>query len=131
MASRLLVSEKSAMPNQTKRSILINEGLRRIRSNCLQGSFENNINTLKEFNLHMLKIGHKQKFRLEVTQAIVTKYQLQLDNHEKQVTPFYRNKTERKSLKAAHKIHYKTKVKWHKKMGYNSVLNIPQHLVAR
>ena len=84
-----------------------------------------NIKTLKDFNIAMYVSGHSEKFRLEVTDRILNKYQVQLDNHNNGTTAFYRTKFERKIYKQAHKIQYHTKTGWHEKFGFRAVLNVP------
>ena len=125
MSSQLVLTGTSSMPAKVKRSILINEGLRRIRNNCLSGSFLRNIETLRDFNIAMSVSGHCERFRLEVTDKVIQKYQFQLDNHENGSTPFYRNKFERAEFKEKHKLRYKTKSGWHERFGFRAVLNVP------
>ena len=113
------------MPVKVKKSILINEGLRRIRNNWLTGPFIHNISTLREFNIAMFTSGHSEVFRLDVTNKILSKYQRQLDNHNNGSVSFYRNKYKHKKYKQLNKVQYYTKSGWHERFGFRAVLNLP------
>ena len=60
-----------------------------------------------------------------MTNKIIEKYQVQLDNDVAGTTPFYQTKSERLKFKQAHKVVYGTKTGWHEKLGYRAVLNVP------
>ena len=125
MSSNLVISKSSSMPVKVKKSILINEGLRRVRNNCLSSPLEQNIKTLREFNIAMCVSGHSEIFRLEVTSKILNKYLCQLENHNNGSTSFYRTKGERRAHKQAHKVRYHTRTGWHERFGFRAVLTVP------
>ena len=125
MSIKLVITSNSSMPIKVKKSILINEGLRRIRNNCLTGPFTNNIITIRNFNIVMYSSGHSEKFRLDVTNKILSKYQSQLDNDGNGTISFYQNKQERRAYKQPDKIRFMTKTGWHARFGFKAVLNIP------
>ena len=104
---------------------MVNDGLRRIRNNSLACQFSENIRTLREFNISMYNSGHSEKLRLEVTNNIIEKYKMQLDNDNNKITHFYRSKCERAKYKREHKTQYYSKTGWHEKLGYRAVLNVP------
>ena len=125
MSSHVVITSSSSMPVKVKKLILINEGLRRIRNNCLTGPFSNNIETLRNFNIAMSASGHSEKFRLEVTNKIIMKYQIQLENDKNGSVSFYRNKQERRDYKMSDKVRFMTKTGWHTRFGFKAVLEIP------
>ena len=114
---------RSALTQSSKTAILVQEGLRRVRNNCLESDFITNINTLREFNLALKNSGYSELYRLQVTDKIVHKYMLQLDSHTSGRVPFYRNRTERNEYKSS--VGHKNKTQWFRKAGYSAVLEVP------
>ena len=51
VSSRALIPQVSALPTNTKRPILIQEGLRRVRSNSLSSQLEEFTKTVRSFNI--------------------------------------------------------------------------------
>ena len=68
--------ERSALSNQSKRSIMVSEAFRRL-ANCHPDlPAEQMAKFLTEFNLAMSECGHKESFRRMVTERAISKYVL-------------------------------------------------------
>ena len=125
VSTTLLIPAQSAMPYSVKRPVLIQEGLRRLRNNCLATPPEENARTLREFNIAMFKSGYSEKFRLDVSSSILYKSIAQLDSHRDGQVNFYRTKAERSEYKRKNKHKSVHKTGWFNRLGYDATLKVP------
>ena len=94
VASKRVINANSALPIGQKFSILVEEGIRRLKA-----THRSKIDVLKkpvlqEFNYRMLKGGHSEPFRYQVTERILNKYkQMQIAEKEGK-RKIHRNKEE-------------------------------------
>ena len=95
-ASKKVIMARSALPTSTKRSILVQEGLRRLRNTSPDLLWEHKVEHLNIFMLAMYKAGHQESFRVVVLKRVIAKYKATLDNHLKEDPCMYRSKKERK-----------------------------------
>ena len=92
MCTKTVIPASSAMPMCMKKSVLIQEGLRRVRNNSLSSQLEDFIRDLKEYNIELYSSGYSELFRLKLSEKILAKYQIQLDSHKDAKVSFYRTK---------------------------------------
>ena len=104
MCTENVIPAKSAMPQTMRKSILVAEGLRRLRNNCLSSPLEDQVMIIRDFNKAMMISGYTEKYRLQITTTVLHKYMAQLDSHEAGKIHFYRSKRERKDFKKSQKI---------------------------
>ena len=81
MASRMVVQARSAFPTTRKKSILLEEGLRRLR-NCSPGlGWKNKVYFLNRFSSDLKFSGHTVSFRRTLLKRVIIKYEKNLCNH--------------------------------------------------
>ena len=81
MAGRKLVQSRSAFSTTKKRSILLEEGLRRLRNCSPELPWSNKAYFLNKFSSDMRYSGHNLSFRRTVLKKIVKRYEVELSNH--------------------------------------------------
>ena len=121
MATNKVIHKRSAMSTKTKRSVLIQEGLRRLYNCSPDLPVDEKAKTLGEFAMSMKISGHTQSFRSYIIKAVVNKYINELQAHRNRTKPLYRTKQER--ARQTHQT--KSKASWLEKMGYNNLLVLP------
>ena len=123
MASRAVIMARSAFPTSTKRNILVEEGMRRLR-NCspslpwsMKAEFLNNL------CISMLEAGHSESFRVTVITRVIGKYEANLKNHLSGQKQMYRTRKERETqFKATGRS---TKSNWFTKTDHTSTVTFP------
>ena len=83
MATKELVTKDTAMPTFQKKSILIEEGRRRIKNFNLSTDWSEKMEEIRNFNRQMKKDNHTEKFRIEVTEKVIDKIKVEMENDEK------------------------------------------------
>jgi hypothetical protein len=130
MASRNLVSSRSALSDQSKRSILIEEGLRRLRHVSYENIGNESRKHIVGFNLDLKKAGYKGKFREGITSRILGKLEGELDGHGKWLEgdeggrPWSRTGKERQESKRKSE-ETKPKEEWFRQGGFTSTVWVP------
>ena len=76
----------------------------------------------EDFNLAMYRSGHTQKFRMQITDAVVGKYKNKVQTAKEQRRPLYRDRVQILEEKYKKK---KNKKFWFKELGFTATLNIP------
>ena len=82
MATRKVVNAKSALPTRAKRSILLEEGSRRLINCSPELEQQDKVVFLNRLSLDMRNSGHCFQFRKTILQRVVAKYISSLSNHE-------------------------------------------------
>ena len=101
MASRKLVQAKSAFSVAKKRSILLEEGMRRLKNCSSDLSWESKVKFLKRFSRDLRIRGHTESFRKALLRRVVEKYDANLSNRLEGVKRMYRSRQERIIMKEA------------------------------
>ena len=124
MASRDLVSAITAFSTAKKRSILMEEGLRRLR-NCFPGmSWREKVVHLNRFSSDLKRSGHSPSFRKTILRRIIAKYDTDLSNHEEGRKKMYRSRQERTEMKSSRTV-FGQRDTWFRSGGFTSTLTVP------
>ena len=119
-----VILASSALSFNKKRTILTQEGLRRLRNTKKELGQEVQKNHLNKFMLKLKCSGYDQKFRSEVLESILNAYEKMLESDKIGVKPLYRsrdwNAKERKDTKIAKKFNWWNSTK--SNVQYKSVL---------
>ena len=124
MATKKVVHAKSALPTRVKRSILLEEGSRRLRNCSPELEWEDKVVHLNRLSSEMKNSGHSESFRRTILQRVVSKYENSLSNHQEDKVNMYRTKIEREDQKKANQV-LTTNDTWFRKGGYTSTLTVP------
>ena len=124
MASRKVVCAKSALPTSVKRSILLEEGKRRLKNCSPELAWNEKVLQLNRMSSDMKHSGHTQNFRNLILRRIVANYTKSLSNHLEGVHQMYRNKQERDDQKKTTAA-MSSKDNWFRSGGATSTLCVP------
>ena len=102
---------------------LVEEGLRRLRntSPSLLPTLRQEL--MSEFNTWMMAGGHKEVFRIKVTEKVLDKYQTLVDDEKDYIRFMYRDK----AAIGTHRLrnnNSRTKSGWFKNKGFKAVLRV-------
>ena len=81
MANRKVVQAKSAFSTGVKRSILVEEGMRRLRNCSTELNWPRKFKFLNTFSSDLRYSGHSESFRQTVLKRVVGRYKAELSNH--------------------------------------------------
>ena len=112
------ITARSAMPTFMKESILVEEGMRRVRNYSLSHPPEVIDDELKAFNKQLKNDGHTENFRLKITEKVISKYEKVVKDDVDGVKPFFRDEKMRNEDRIRKGRDDKTS--WFKKKGYVS-----------
>ena len=98
MASRKVTMARSALGTSQKRSILVQEGLRRLSNFSPSLPWSIKLKSLNLLCIDMHDCGHSESFRATIISRVIGKYKINLENHEKEVKNMFRTKEERESF---------------------------------
>ena len=90
MANPLLLRADSAMPLKMKRTVLIQEVLRRLLRTRRELIWSVRAEILSEFSHKMMISGYWEKFRLEVIEAAIRLYELKCEKADLGIVPLHR-----------------------------------------
>ena len=107
MATRKVVHAKSALPTRVKRSILLEEGSRRLRNCSPELEWEDKVVHLNRLSSEMKNSGHSESFRRTILQRVVSKYENSLSNHQEDKVNMYRTREERKKKRRQNRFSHK------------------------
>ena len=124
MATKKVVHAKSALPTKVKRSILLEEGSRRLRNCSPELEWETKVFHLNRLSSEMKNSGHSQSFRSTILHRVAVKYLASLSNHQEEKKNMYRNKKERLEQKQTNKALTGNDT-WFRKGGFTSTLTVP------
>ena len=99
MASRKVVQAHSAFSTGMKRSILVEEGLRRLRNCSPELLWAKKIKFLNMFSSELSYSGHTESFRMTVLKRVVGRYKVELSNHLEGKVKMFRTREEREQCK--------------------------------
>ena len=124
--SRVILAN-SALSSASKRTILTQECLRRLRNTKVELSEEVKMKHLNDFMLKLKNSGYNRKYRAEILDSAFKAFEKMLEDDRKNVKPLFRsrdwNKAEREATKRNKKIH------WYRneesKIQYKSILFVP------
>ena len=124
MATRLVISARSAHSEQTKRSVHISECVRRMVNTSPDLSWDQHIVPhLTEYCRRMMAAGYSQTYRKEIIRNAVNIYDGKLQDDEDGVQPLYRPRGYRKVERRKEKR--KKKQSWATRGGYTAPIMIP------
>ena len=103
VSSKMVINANSALPMNTKRTVLAQEGLR-ILLNCSRDlPWENKTKHLNNLSLRMQYSGYNKQFRYQVINSSINAYNNLINKETAGVRPLYRNrewnKIERREMK--------------------------------
>ena len=124
MANRLVVQAGTAFSASKKRSILMEEGQRRLKNCSPELDWEKKTVFLNRFSSDMKLSGHTPSFRGIVLKRVILKYENDLSNHTEGKKMMYRSQEERLKQKEVEK-QSSSKDGWFRSDGATSTLTVP------
>ena len=124
VSSRRVICAKSALPTAVKRSILLEEGSRRLRNCSPNLPWGDKVIHLNRLSSDMKNSGHTANFRKLVLRRILAKYAKSLSNHLEEVWPMYRSRQERDQQQRTAGM-FNRKDTWFRRGGATSTLSVP------
>ena len=124
----------SAINAKSKRTILTQECLRRIRNTKIELGEEVRNDHLNRFMIKMKNSGYSQSYRTQILNSALNAFEKMVEEDKKGTKPLYRNREWNKENRLAEKEHKRNN--WYKndaKTGgeiYTSILFVPLHLVV-
>ena len=118
----------SALSAASKRTILTQECLRRIRNTKVELGLEIRNKHLSDFMLKLKNSGYSTKYRMEILNSAVKAFEKMLENDRKGIKPLFRDRNWNKEERLESKKN--KKINWYKDGGksnnkYKSVLFVP------
>ena len=98
-----VILASSALSFSKKRTILTQEGLRRLRNTKKELGPEVQTKYLNLFMLSLKNSGYNQKFRKEILDSVLKAYQKMVEDDSNGVKPMYRNREWNKEERQTHK----------------------------
>ena len=95
MSSRTLTMARSALPVSQKRSILVQEGLRRLANFSPELPWLLKVQAINLLCIDMHDSGHTERFRSTVVSRVIGKYSKNLENHRNGTKSMLRTREER------------------------------------
>ena len=92
MSSKFVIMKDSAAPLSQKRTVLTQEGIRRLKNCKKELDWEQKAKHLGDFMQKLKNSGYDEKFRLEVLKSSLNGYDKIIEDDEKGIKPVYRNK---------------------------------------
>ena len=133
VANKGLVDARSCMPASMTFSTLVEEGCRRVRNTSPALLELEKAELIREFNSRLMKAGHRQDFRIRVTQRVLDKVK-KMENDEKQgIRKRYRSREEVIKFRKENKRKL-SKTGWFQARGYQGVFkceNTPRGILAK
>ena len=127
MASKFVLMKDSAAPLNQKRTVLTQEGIRRLK-NCKNVlPWEQKVTHLNKFMQKMKNSGYDETFRLEILKSSINGYEKILEDDSNGIKPVYRSKEWKEKNKWNEKKKFK-KENWWKGKGNTqnkSVIFVP------
>lgn len=100
--SRVIMAD-SALNSSSKRTILTQECLRRLRNTKVELGEKVQIKYLNEFMIKLKNSGYSQKYRIEIVDSAMKAFGKMIEDAKNNIKPLYRSKSwnreERKQLK--------------------------------
>ena len=122
MASRKVVQAHSAFSTSKKRSILVEEGQRRLKNCSPELDWEQKVVFLNRFSSDMKRSGHTASFRRTIMRRVILKYQTDLANHHEGKKVMFRSRKERIEQNISTNCRKDT---WFRSGGATSTLTVP------
>ena len=123
MATPALLNQRSALPWNTKRTVLTQEALRILLNCSRELPWELKAKHLSKYSARMQFSGYEKKFRAEIIRSALNAYEKLRRAETDGERPLYRPKTW-KTLERE-KERKEKKNNWYKKGGYDSVMFVP------
>ena len=92
MSSKFVIMRNSAAPLNQKRTVLTQEGIRRLKNCKMELEWGQKAQHLSNLMQKMKNSGYDEKFRLEVLKSSINGYEKILEDHKSGSKPIYRNK---------------------------------------
>jgi hypothetical protein len=122
-ASKYTMLASSAAPWQLKRTVLTQEGIRRLLR-CRPGlPAGRKIEIMNEFMMMMKRSGYDEKFRLEILKSVKNGHAKIVEDDAKGEKPMYRGRMWRRTERF--KAKQNKQRGWHRKDGHSSVIFVP------
>ena len=123
-SSKYVMLATSAAPWQMKRTVLTQEGIRRLMMCKLSLPARRKSEILSQYMLMLKRSGYNDKFRLEIVKSVKNGFEKILEADRKGEKPMYRSKAWRKSKEMRVNKH-SMKKSWYQVGGFNSVVFVP------
>jgi hypothetical protein len=125
----MVILADSALSASSKRTILTQECLRRMRNTKVELGLEIRNIHLNNFMLKLKNSGYKTKFRMEILNSAVKAFDKMLEDDRKGIKPLFRdrnwNKEERLEIKKNKRVNWYKNEETKSKINYKSVLFVP------
>ena len=92
MSSKFVIMRNSAAPLNQKRTVLTQEGIRRLKNCKIELEWGQKAQHLSNLMQKMKNSGYDEKFWLEVLKSSINGYEKILEDHKSGSKPIYRNK---------------------------------------
>ena len=92
VANRKIIQAKSAFSVAKKRSILLEEGRRRLRNCSPLLSWKEKAKFLNQFSSDMRYSGHSPSFRCTILKKVIERYEVELSNHLEEKKKMFRSR---------------------------------------
>ena len=92
MCSRFVLMRDSAAPMNQKRTVLTQEGIRRLKNCKIELNWEQKAKHLSELMQKMKNSGYDKEFRLEILKSSINGHEKIIEDHKNGSKPIYRNK---------------------------------------
>ena len=122
-ASRFVMLASSAAPWQMKRTVLTQEGIRRLLRCRPSLPASRKCEILTEFMRMLRRSGYNEKFRLEILKSAKSGYEKIVEADKNDVKPMYRNKSWKREER--YKEKNEKERDWFLKAGCSSVMFVP------
>ena len=124
MATKLIISSRSAHSSQTKKSVLINECVRRILNTSPRLSWDDYVVPhLDEYCRRMMAAGYNQSYRKEILRNAIKIYDSKVKNDRDGIQPLNRPRGYRKSERRVEKR--MKKKTWGTRGGFTAPIIVP------
>jgi hypothetical protein len=92
MSSKFVIMKNSAAPLSQKRTVLTQEGIRRLNNCKTELEWDQKTKHLDGFMQKLRNSGYDEEFRLEVLKSTLNGYEKIVEDADKEVKPMYRSK---------------------------------------
>ena len=123
MSTKAVINARSALPMQTKRTVLSQEMLNILLHCSDQLPWESVCTHINKFMKKLQYSGYTQPFRYNVAKSALNAYEIIKEKKRLGIRPVNRLKTWKRKEREAEKV--KRKKSWYKDGGFDSVLFVP------
>ena len=92
MSSKFVLMKDSAAPLNQKRTVLTQEGIRRLKNCKMELEWDQKAKHLENFMQKLKNSGYDERFRLEILKSSINGYEKIVEDHQNGVKPMYRSR---------------------------------------